>query len=203
MTTSEPRIHEIIMCVIFGLAAGLLCEVLRQATAPVIWEFLKEYWGTLSGPGGGGYGFYWLLPQIFVPGLVLAAPIAFCLEGLFTASLERKRRCWVVFVAPLVYAGLASVTLSIYRLIIESGLSFTSRDWINMIRLSLLLLFPRSTGGALSVFGFWLPSIGTGLYCHLSRKPRWWLSGLIGLLTLIAGVQFWTLMNVLLGAETD
>jgi hypothetical protein len=207
MTMAKHNIRGLIKCVIFGVAAGLLCEAIRRIVDHIIWEFLweflKDYWGTPSGVGGWGHDFYWLLPQIFVPGLVLVAPIAFSLEGLFVAPLESKRRYWVVFVAPLVYIGLASIILSVYEIVIESGLSFTSRDWIIMIRLlPLLLLFPFRAGGALSVFGFWLPSIATGLYCHLSRKPRWWLSGLIGLLTLIAGVQFWTLMCVLTGAET-
>lgn len=196
---SAPKTHEIIMCVIFGLAAGLLCEVLRQAIFPGIWGFLKDY----RGPASGVHGFYWLLPQILVPGLVLAAPIVFSIEGLFAAPLGGKRPYWVVFVSPLIYAALAGIMLSIYKLGIESGPRSTSGDWIFMVRVPLMLMFPRSTGGALSVFGFWLPSIATGLYCHLSRKPRWWLSGLIGLITLITGVQFWTLMNVLLGAETD
>lgn len=195
---SEPKIHEIIMCVIFGLAAGLLCEVLRQATVPAIWAFLKDYRGTLSGLGGGGHGFYWLMPQLLVPGLVLAAPIVFPIEGLFAAPLGGKRPYWVVFVTPLVYAVLAGVMLSIYILVTVSGPGSTSGDFIYMM--PRMLLFPFH---ALSVFGFWLPSIATGLYCHLSRRPRWWLSGLIGLLTLLAGVQFWTLMCVLVGAETD
>jgi hypothetical protein len=196
---SEPKIHKIIMCVIFGLAAGVLCEVIRRATASAIWEFLKDY----RGPVGWEHGFFWLLPQILVPGLVMAAPISFSLEGLFAAPLESKHRYWVVFVAPLVYSVLASILLVVYRIVIESGLSFKNEDWEIMIRLTPLLLFPFRAGGALSFFGFWLPSIATGLYCQLSRKPRWWLSGLIGLFTLIAGVQFWILMCVLTGDQTD
>ena len=195
---SERKIHRLIMCVVFGMAVGVLCEVIRRAVDPIIWDLLKDYRGALSGPPGGMNNFFHLLPQLLVPGLVLAAPIAFSLEGLFAGPLEGKRHYWVVFVAPLGYAGLAGVMLSAYMLVLESGLGSTSGDWIYMI--PLMLLLPHH---ALSVFGFWLPSIATGLYCRLSKHPRWWLSGLIGLLTLIAGVQFWTLMCVLLGAETD
>lgn len=195
---SERKIHGLIKCVIFGLAVGLLCEAIRRAVAPVIWDILKDHWGMLSGPFGGMKGFFWQMPQLLVPGLVLAAPIAFSVEGLFATRLDVKRRYRAVFLAPLGYFGLAAVMESAYVLVLESGLSIISGEW--MIYLPLLYLFRWS---ALSVFGFWLPSVATGLYCRLSKHPQWWLSGLIGTLTLIAGVLLWTLMGVLVGAETD
>lgn len=139
---SGRKIRGFIKCVILGLVVGVLCEITRRASFPVIWEFLKDYRGTLSGAGG-GHGFYWLLPQICLPGLVLAAPMAFSLEGLFATPLEGKRRYWVVFIAPLVYAGLAIAMLSIYILVTESGRSIMSGGWdwkffIYMLRLLLL-----------------------------------------------------------------
>jgi hypothetical protein len=197
---SERKVHGLIKCVIFGLAVGLLCEAIRRAVAPVIWGFLKDYRGNLSGSLGWTQDFFHLLPQLFVPGLVLAAPMAFSLEGLFAARLEGNRRHRAVFVLSLGYVGLTGVMELVYMLVPGSGLSSMSGDWIHMILVSLMLLLPVH---ALSVFGFWLPVVATGLYCRLSRHPRWWLSGLIGTLTLIAGVLFWTLMGVLVGAETD
>jgi hypothetical protein len=196
----ERKIHGLIKCGIFGLAVGLLCEAIRRAVNPIIWEFLKDYRGKLHWSLGGWQNFYHLLPQLMVPGLVLAAPIAFSVEGLFTARVEGNRRYRAVFILSLAYLGLAGVMEFVYMLVLESGRSSMSGEWNYMMLVPLMLLLPHH---ALSVFGFWLPSVATALYCRFSKRPQWWLSGLIGTLTLIAGVLFWTLMGVLVGAETD
>jgi hypothetical protein len=190
---SEQKIHSIIKCVIFGVTIGLLCDAILLIIFTVSWELLKDYRGSLSETLGWTKGFFWLLPILFAYGLVLAAPIAFSIQGLFAARLKGKHRYREILIGPLRYVGLLAVMLLIYMFV--SGGS--GKHWIT---LPLLLLLPRS---ALSVFGFWLPSVATGLYCRLSRRPQWRLSGIIGILTLIAGVLFWTLMGVMVGAETD
>jgi hypothetical protein len=198
---SGRTIRTLITLAIFSVAAGLLCE----AIIDIGWDLLKGYRGTLSGPLGWTKGFFFQLPLIFARGLALAAPIAFCAEGLFAARLEGNRRYRAVLVASLGYVGLAVVMMFVYiKLVLDPGLSITRRDLIDMILMPLLilrpLLFPVS---ALSIFGFWLPTVATGLYCRLSKHPRWWLAGLLGTLTLLAGVLLWSSMGDLVGAETD
>ena len=192
---SGRTIRMLITWGVFSVAAWL-AWLLCYAIIGISWDLLTTYRGALSEPLGWTKGFFFLLGIIFVHALVLAAPIAFCAEGLFAARLEGRRRYRAVLVASLGYAGLAGVVMNI----MESGLSSGSRDLIDLIIMLRLLLYPAS---ALSIFGFWLPAVATGLYCRLSRHPRWWLSGLLGTLTLLAGVLFWILMGVLVGAETD
>ncbi len=194
---SKQTIYRLIKLVIFSVAAGLLCDAI------IGWDLLKDYRGRFSGPLGWSKGFFFQLPLIFARWLALLAPIAFSAEGLFATRLEGRRRYRAVLVASLGYVGLAGVVMYI-MFVLESGLSITRRDLIDMILMPLLilrvLLVPVS---ALSVFGFWLPTVATGLYCRLSKHPRWWLSGLLGTFTLLAGVLLWSLMGDLVGAETD
>ena len=197
---SKRTIRTLITWGIFSLAAGLLCE----AIIDIGWDLLKGYRGRLSGPLGWTKQFFFLMPLIFARGLALAAPIAFCAEGLFAARLEGNRRWRTVWVASLGYIGLALAVTGVYMLVAESGLSVTSRDlkfMISMLVFMLLaLVFPV---GAICIFGFWLPIVVTGVYCRLSKHPRWWLAGLLGTLTLLAGVLFWSVMGTLVGAATD
>ena len=193
---SKQTIRRLITWGIFSAAAGLLCELILDFS----WDLLDGCRGRLAGPLGWTKGFFFQLPLIFVRGLALAAPIAFCAEGLLAARLEGKRRWRTVLAASLGYAGLALVMMGIDMLVSEPDLSITSGDLTDMILMPLLLLYPAS---ALSIFGFWLPIVATGLYCRLSRQPRWWLSGLLGTLTLISGVLLWSSIGVLVGAETD
>lgn len=189
----ERRIHRLIKWGISGVAVGLLCAAFMLVLPTVSWELLKVHRGRLSGPLGWTQGFFFQLGLLLTPCLAFAAPIIFSAEGLFAARLVGKRRYWAVFVGPLVYVELAMVMLWLFLLVVQSKMSNLSHMW-------LALFYPRS---ALSIFGFWLPAVATGLYCRLSKHPRWWLSGYIGTLTLIAGVLFWALMGVLVGAETD
>ena len=185
---------------VFSVAAGLLCEGIID----IGWDLLKGYRGRLSESLGWTKQFFFLMPLIFARGLAMAAPVAFCAEGLFAARLEGNRRWRTVWVASLGYIGLALAVTGVYMLVAESGLSVTSRDlkfMISMLVFMLLaLVFPV---GAICIFGFWLPIVVTGVYCRLSKHPRWWLAGLLGTLTLLAGVLFWSVMGTLVGAATD
>jgi hypothetical protein len=140
--------------------------------------------------------FFHLLGLIFVPGLVMAAPIAFSLEGMVARRVSgRRSRLFVPGGGALAYALLSGLTVFLASL----GSGFTE-EVATHLRVPLLLVLPVS---ALSVFGFWLPSIACGAYATFAERPKWWVAGLVGTATLIAGVWLWILLGTLVNAPTD
>jgi len=150
------------------------------------WSHLYDSWS----------GFFWLFGLIVVPGLILAAPPAFSLEGLAASRLSLKRYHALVAVGgTIVYALLASVMLFVSSLGSEYAM-FGGFSWTA----PLIYVAPVS---ALSVLGFWLPSISVGLYTSLAKRPRWWVAAIIGTVAVVLGVWLWVLFGNAIGAETD
>ena len=158
-------------------------------------EPLRNKWSSLLVSGG---SFFHLLGLLFVPGLILAAPIVFSAEGLFARRVgERRFRVLVAVGGGLVYALLSGVMSYVGEL---GGSNSTGTAAELVLMGPLLIVLPIS---ALGVSGFWLPSIACGSYIALAKSPKWWVAGLLGTATLIVGVWLWILLGTLVGAPSD
>ena len=163
--------------------------------APVIGavEPLRDHWSSLYQATA---GFFWLFSLIFVPALVLAAPVAFGLEGLAMGRVAAiGRRVLVATGGSVVYALLASVMDYVVCLGSDFGADFGM-----LLTVPIIVVLPTN---ALGVFGFWLPTIVCGTYGTLAKRPKWWVGTLLGFAVLILGVWLWILLGTLVGAETD
>ena len=154
-------------------------------------EPLRGQWSSL---GKATAGFFWLFFLVAVPGLVMAAPVAFGFEGLAAGRVAtRGRRLLVSAGGGMVYAFLPGVMEFV------GTLGAHSDEAIGILLAPLVYLLPT----ALGVFGFWLPTIACGAYATLAKRPKWWLSAPIGTVTLILGVWLWILLGTLVGAGVD
>jgi hypothetical protein len=175
--------------VLYELIMNALLMPMMQAVEP-----LRDKWSSLLGSTA---PFFHLLLLIFVPGLILAAPIAFSAEGLVARRVGGRRfRVLVAAGGGLVYALLSGGTGYVGAL--GSNLAMYSASMA--LTGPLIVILPLS---ALGVFGFWLPSIACGSYTALAKCPRWWVAGLVGTATLIVGVWLWILLGTLVGALND
>jgi len=175
--------------VLYDLIMNVLLMPVFLAAEP-----LRDKWSSVLGSTA---PFFHLLFVIFVPGLILAAPIAFSAEGLVARRVgERRFRVLVAAGGGLVYALLSGGTG--YVGVLGSDLAADAAGMA--LTGPLIVILPLS---ALGVFGFWLPSIACGSYAALAKCPKWWVAGLLGTATLIVGVWLWILLGTLVGAPTD
>jgi hypothetical protein len=171
----------------------LIMDVLLMPVCVAV-EPLRDKWSSVLGSTA---PFFHLLFVIFVPGLILAAPIAFSAEGLVARRVGGRRfRVLVAAGGGLVYALLSGGTgyvgmLGSHLAGDAAGIALTG---------PLIVILPIH---ALGMFGFWLPSIACGSYTALAKCPKWWVAGLLGTVTLIVGVWLWILLGTLVGAPND
>ncbi len=153
---------------------------------------LRGRWAAFFGRGA---GFFHFLALMFLPGLVLAAPIVFILEGLLAARIaSRKLRVPIVLGTVALYCVLSGVMGGVAQV----GWRFVRAE--EALVAPIFVILPIS---ALGVFCFWLPATSSGLYVLLAKKPRWWVTALIGCGTLFLGIVLWLLLGTLAGAQTD
>jgi hypothetical protein len=175
----------------------VLYELIVNGLLMPVWTAVEPLRGQWSSVLGSTAPFFQLLFAIFVPGLILAAPIAFSAEGLVARRVGKRRfRVLVAAGGSLAYALLSGVTG--YVGVLGSALA---ADAAGMALTGPLIVILPIT--ALGVFGFWLPSIACGSYAVLAKCPKWWVAGLLGTATLIVGVWLWILLGTLVGAPTD
>jgi hypothetical protein len=169
------------------LIFGVLFEPIYSAVAP-----LHGHWASLYDSLG---DFFWLLGLQGVSGLVLAAPVAFGLQGLLVARAVSRRRKVIQAAALAVAYPLLG---GLMQWIASLGSADQAGPWYVVYALSLFL--PR---GAYSVFGFWLPALASSAYVTFSKRPKWWVAAVLATVVLILGVWLWMVVGTLVGAETD
>jgi hypothetical protein len=174
----------------------MLVELISKVLIEPVYDAVLPLWGKWSSAFGQTADFFWLFPLIFVPSLILAAPIAFFVEGFFARRVrDRRRRSLLAVSGGLLYALLSGVSC----LLTMPG-SDPDTNLKMMFEVPWIMMLPTS---AVGVFGFWLPSVACGIYATLTERPKWWVAGIIGTATLLVGVWFWIALGVLVGAETD
>jgi len=150
----------------------------------------RSPWASSSGR------FFYLLFVLGAPGLVLAAPFAF--------ALQAEMAGWMVGKGRRAAAAAGGVALFASFTALGEGLMTVGTDIAGILagsaKMSAALLIPVS---AVSVFGFWLPAVVTGLYTTLARRPKWWVAAPVGTATVIVGLWFCVIVGTFVGAATD
>jgi hypothetical protein len=96
--------------------------------------------------------FFWFLPFDLVPGLILAAPVAFGLVGLAAGQITSRRRRLLTTIA----GGFLYLLLATIMMVIGSGISFRRGPFDLVLIFTISILKPVYAFG---VFGFWLPEV--------------------------------------------